>query len=122
MKKIALLLLLSLFVSLFIQGCTRSELQGKYGCNVEDGYAIYIFEGNRVTRKYEPKTNAFAPMQIKGKFKYDSETKELVLDFTKASQEDWADFYLDKKQVFTFKCEYDGASLSFGGNTYFKTN
>ena len=122
MKKIALLLLLSLFASLFLQGCTHSELQGKYGCNVEDGYAIYIFEGNRVTRKYEPKSDSFAPMQIKGKFKYDSLAKKLVLDFTNASQEDWADFYLDKKQVLTFECVYDGMSLSFGGYTYFAMN
>lgn len=122
MKKIALLLLLSLFVSLFIQGCTRSELQGTFTCEVEDGYAIYVFEGNKVTRKYEPKTDAFEPMQIQGKFKYDSETKELILDFTKASQQDWADFYLEKKQVLTFECIYDDTSLSFGGYTYSKIN
>ena len=122
MKKTALLLLLSLVLSICLQGCSQNELQGTFSYEVEDGYAIYVFEGNTVIRKYQPKTDAFEPMQIKGKFKYDSGSKELILDFTKASQQQWADFYLEKKQVLTFECFYDETSLTFDGYTYTKLN
>ena len=122
MKKTALLLLSSLLFTLCLQGCSQSELQGTFTYEVEDGYATYVFEGNSVVRKYQPKTDAFEPMQIKGKFKYDSKSNELTLDFTKASQKDWADFYLEKKQVLLFECYYDATSLTFGGYTYTKTN
>ena len=121
MKKTALLLIFSLFCSLLLQGCTKSELQGTFTHEVEDGYSIYVFDGKKVTRKYEPKTDAFEEMSIEGKFKYDSEHKKLTLDFTKASQEAWADFYLGKKEVLTFDCSFDGTFLSFDGYTYIKT-
>lgn len=122
MKKTAILLTLSLLCTFILCGCQDSEINGTYSLEVEDGYAIYIFDGKHVTREYQPKTDDFSPMSIKGKFKYDDKARTLTLDFTGATQAEWSDFYMGKRQVLTYPCTFDGSSLSFDGYTYTKSN